>query len=61
LGYKREAELTPEHLRIELPVVVPPKAASLDVIARNSRTSAAVSALQIKLETSRVKIGLDYD
>jgi hypothetical protein len=56
LGYKHEAELTPEHLRIELPVVVPPKAASLDVVARNSRTNAAVPTLRIKLKTSKVKI-----
>jgi len=33
LGYKREAKVTTEHLRIELPVVVPPKAALLEVVA----------------------------
>ena len=56
LGYKHEVEVTPEHLRIEIPVVVPPKAALLDVVARNGRTNAAVPTLQIKLKTSKVKI-----
>jgi len=55
LGYKHEAELTPEHLQIDLPVAVPPKAASLNVVARNSRTNAAIPTLQIMLRTSKIK------
>lgn len=56
MGCKREAKVTTEHLRIELPVVVPPKAALLEVVARNSRTNAAVPTLQIMLKTSKVKM-----
>jgi hypothetical protein len=56
LGYKREAKVTTEHLRIELTVVVPPKAALLEVVARNSRTNAAVPTLRIMLKTSKVKM-----
>jgi hypothetical protein len=56
LGYKHEARLTPENPRIELPVAVPPKAASLKVIARNSRTNAAVPTLRVMLRTSKVKM-----
>ena len=48
--------MTPEYLRIELPVVVPPKAALLEVVARNSRTNAAVPTLRIMLKTSKVKM-----
>jgi hypothetical protein len=56
LGYKREAKVTTEHLRVELPVVVPPKAALLDVVARDSRTNATVPTVQIMLRTSKVKM-----
>jgi hypothetical protein len=56
LGYKREAKVTTEHLRVELPVVVPPKAALLNVVARDSRTNATVPTVQIMLRTSKVKM-----
>jgi hypothetical protein len=56
LGYKHEAKVTPAHLRIELPVVVPPKAALLKVVARNARTNAAVPTLQIMFKTSKVRM-----
>ncbi len=56
LGKRLEAELTPEHLRIELPVVVPPKTASLDVIVRDSRTNAAVPGPRVMLRASKVKM-----
>lgn len=56
LGHKHEAKVTPEHRRIELPVIVPPKAGLLKVVARNSRTDKAVLTLQIMLKTSKVKM-----
>jgi hypothetical protein len=56
LGYKHEAKLTPEHPRIELSVVVPPKAALLEVVARNSRTKAAVPTVQVMLKAAKVKM-----
>ena len=42
LGYKHEAKVTPSHVRIELPVVVPPKAALLKIVARNRRTNVSI-------------------
>ena len=56
LGYKHEAKVTSLHLQIELPVVVPPKAALLNVVARDSRTNATVPTVQIMLRTSKVKM-----
>jgi len=56
LGHKHEAKVTPEHLRVELPVIAPPKAGLLKVVARSSRTNKAVPTLQIMLKTSKVKM-----
>jgi hypothetical protein len=56
LGYKHEAKVTASPVRIELPVVVPPKAALLKIVARNKRTDVAIPTLQIKLRTSTVKM-----
>jgi len=56
LGYKREAKVVTEHVRIELPVIVPPKAGLMKVVARNNRTDKTVPTLQIMLKTSKVKM-----
>jgi hypothetical protein len=56
LGYKHEAKVTSSHVRIELPVVVPPKAALLKIVARNRRTNVSIPTLQIMLRTSKVKM-----
>ena len=57
LGNKQGIELTPEHLRIELPVAVPHKAASLNFVVRASRTNTAIiRTLQVKLRTAKVEM-----
>lgn len=56
LGFKREAELTPKDSRIDLPVLVPPKAASLNVVAQDSRTNAPIRILEVKFRTSQADI-----
>lgn len=56
LGNRAEVVLTPEHLNMELPVKVPPKAASLNFVVHDSRTKAAIRTLQVKLRTSKIEI-----
>lgn len=56
LGDKQGAELKPDHQLIELPVVVPQKAASLFFVAHDSRTNAPVRMLEVKLKTSSVEM-----
>jgi len=56
LGYKHEAKVTSANLRIELPVLVPPKAGFLKVMARDKRTNVSIPTLQIMLKTPKVKM-----
>jgi len=51
-----EVNLTSEHVEAELLVHVPAKAASLSVIARNSRTNVEVPSLQIMLKPAKFKM-----
>jgi hypothetical protein len=53
LGDKQGADLKPDHQLIELPVVVPQKAASVFFAARDSRTKTPVRTLEVKLKTSK--------
>lgn len=65
LGFGREGELTPAHSQIELPVAVPPKAASVQLIARDKRTNVLIGSLKVRVRTSQIKmydwITLNYD
>jgi hypothetical protein len=56
LGNKLEARLTSDRLRIELPVLVPQKASSLNFVVRDSRTKDKIRTLHVELRTSKVKM-----
>ncbi len=65
LGSGREGELTPEHSQVDLPVAVPPKAASMQLVARDKRTNVLINSLKVRIRTSHIKmddwITLNYD
>jgi len=51
-----EVTLTEAKSEAELPVHVPPKAAVVDIVARDSRTHADIPLLEIKIRTSKIKM-----
>jgi hypothetical protein len=57
-----EVELTAEHLQVELPVIVPEKAASITIVARDARTNATIRVLEITLRASKASsITVEHD
>ena len=58
----QEVQLTAEDLQFELPVIVPEKAASVTIIARDRRTEAAIHVFEIRLSTSKAsRITVNHD
>lgn len=58
----QEVQMTAEDLHVELPVIVPEKAASVTIVARDRRTKAAIHVFEIRLSTSKAsRITVNHD
>jgi hypothetical protein len=58
----REVKITAEDLQVELPVIVPEKAASITIVACDRHTNAAIQVLKIRLSTSKPsRVTLNHD
>jgi hypothetical protein len=55
LGSRTEVVLTLEHLNMELPVAVLPKAAPLKFVIHDNRKNTSIRNIQVKLMTANVR------
>jgi hypothetical protein len=58
----QEVKITAEALQVELPVIVPEKAASVTIVARDRHTNETIDVMEIRLSTSKASsITLNYN